>query len=301
MSPIVVFHAVHRENAPTRRVFKIEILKISGSALAAEICTGPHNRLLQRQHCSSLCSQSEGHEHIANMTNALGHDFVGFSARAWPPQYSPPSLCEQSELQCFAPGLRQMSARCPLLRCHTRYAICSQNRTDTFLNFEHPTQRGLNALPSSRASPPFQAPNIPALFAFPTGACCRKSNSPIRPLCQSANHAPDADAPRPRCGRITPQTRACLDPDVIVSRPRRADKSYFPRILDNQPIDIIKMKYLSRNHRETCREPPRRKKSPYDSQIAIAISIGIAMLLADCTSAKPVFSPDNITIFAILM
>ena len=34
---------------------------------------------LRRQHCSSLCSQSEGHEHVANMTNALGHDFVGFS------------------------------------------------------------------------------------------------------------------------------------------------------------------------------------------------------------------------------
>ena len=47
--------------------------------LAAEICTGSHNRLLRRQHCSSLCSQSEGHEHVANMTNALGHDFVGFS------------------------------------------------------------------------------------------------------------------------------------------------------------------------------------------------------------------------------
>ena len=57
---------------------------------------------LRRQHCSSLCSQSEGHEHVANMTNALGHDFVGLSVRAWPPQYSPPSLCEQSELQCFA-------------------------------------------------------------------------------------------------------------------------------------------------------------------------------------------------------
>ena len=88
--------------------------KVSGSALAAEICTGPHNSLLRRQHCSSLCSQSEGHEHVANMTSALAHDFVGFSARAWPPQYSPPSLCEQSELQCFASYLCQMSARCPL-------------------------------------------------------------------------------------------------------------------------------------------------------------------------------------------
>ena len=104
---------------------KIEISKICGSAIAAEICTGPHNRLLRRQHCSSLCSQSEGHEHVANMASALGHYFVGFSARAWPPQYSPPTLCEQSELQCFASYLRQMSARCPYTNLD-------------FLDFEHP-------------------------------------------------------------------------------------------------------------------------------------------------------------------
>ena len=85
---------------------------VSSSTLAAEICTDSHNRLLRRQHGSSLCSQSEGHEHVANMTSVLGHDFVGYSARAWPPQYSLPSLCEQSELQCFASDLRQMSARC---------------------------------------------------------------------------------------------------------------------------------------------------------------------------------------------
>ena len=41
---------------------------------------GPHNRLLRRQHCSSLCSQSEGHEHVADITSALGHIFVGFLA-----------------------------------------------------------------------------------------------------------------------------------------------------------------------------------------------------------------------------
>ena len=62
------------------REFKIGILNIGSSALAAEICAGPHNRLLRRQHCSSLCSQSEGHEHVANMASALGHDFVGFLA-----------------------------------------------------------------------------------------------------------------------------------------------------------------------------------------------------------------------------
>ena len=74
-----------QKEAAKGRVFIIELSKVSGSALVAEICTGPHNRLLRRQHCSSLCSQSEGHEHVANMTSALGHDFVGFSARAWPP------------------------------------------------------------------------------------------------------------------------------------------------------------------------------------------------------------------------
>ena len=61
------------------RAFKIEISKVSGSALVAEICTDPHNRLLRRQHCSSLCLQGEGHEHVANMASALGHNFVGFS------------------------------------------------------------------------------------------------------------------------------------------------------------------------------------------------------------------------------
>ena len=54
------------------------ISKVSDSALATEIYTDPHNRLLRRQHCSSLCSQSEGHEHVANMVSALGHNLVIF-------------------------------------------------------------------------------------------------------------------------------------------------------------------------------------------------------------------------------
>ena len=112
-----------------RWVFKIKILKLGGSSLAAEICA-EHNRLLRRQHCSSLCSQSEGHEHVANMTSALGHYFVGFSARAWPPQYSSPSLCEQSELQCFAPALRRISAHRPLLRHHAN-TDCQRTREQT--------------------------------------------------------------------------------------------------------------------------------------------------------------------------
>ena len=122
------------------RAFKIEISKVSGSALVAEICTDPHNRLLRRQHCSSLCLQSEGHEHVANMTNALGHDFVGFSVLVRH-NIRPPSLCEQSELQCFAPGLHQMFARCPLQRCRARL-LFAQKRAEIFLDFEHPTFQG---------------------------------------------------------------------------------------------------------------------------------------------------------------
>ena len=143
---------VERRQRPLKgRAFKIEISKVSGSALVAEICTDPHNRLLRRQHCSSLCSQSEGHEHVANMTNALGHNFVGFSVLVRH-NIRPPSLCEQSELQCFAPGLRQMFARCslqrcplqrcPLQRCRSRL-LFAQKRAEIFLDFEHPILQGV--------------------------------------------------------------------------------------------------------------------------------------------------------------
>ncbi len=125
------------------RVFKIGILKISDSALAAEICIGPHNRLLRRQHCSSLCSQSEGHEHVANMASALEHNFVGFSARAWPPQYSPPPHFASKVSYSASP---QASAKCP------RGAPCSyvvpamlfgsKIAQRFFLVFEHPTFQG---------------------------------------------------------------------------------------------------------------------------------------------------------------
>ena len=85
-------------------------IKVSGSALTAEICAGPHNRLLRRQHCSSLCSQSEGHEHVANMTNALGHDFDGVLARAWPPQYSPPHFASKVSYSAAPQGLSHVRA-----------------------------------------------------------------------------------------------------------------------------------------------------------------------------------------------
>ena len=105
------------------RVFKIETLNIS-SALAAEICAGPHNRLLRRQHCSSLCSQSEGHEHAANMASALGHDFVGFLAVFGRHNIRPPHFASKvsysASPQSFATCTRIVLGSC---RCENRRVV----------------------------------------------------------------------------------------------------------------------------------------------------------------------------------
>ena len=60
---------------------------------SGDLCS--HNRLLRRQHCSSLCLQSEGHEHVANMSSVLGNYFVGFSSRAWPPNICSPHFASK--------------------------------------------------------------------------------------------------------------------------------------------------------------------------------------------------------------
>ena len=103
----------------TGRVLKIQIIqgwKRSDSALAAEFCTGPHNRLLRRQHCSSLCSQSEGHEHVANIASALGHIFVGFLAVFGRHNIRPPHFASKVSYsaapQTFAECSRGASCRC---------------------------------------------------------------------------------------------------------------------------------------------------------------------------------------------
>lgn len=94
-------------------------------------------------------------------------------------------------------------------------------------------QRGLNPLPNSRPSPPFQSPSNPSLFCF--------FHRHVLPETQFANPSSmPVSEPRPRHRRITPQTRSYHAPDSNVSHPRGVDKSYFPCILDNQPIGIIK-------------------------------------------------------------
>ena len=128
---------LQKTKATKGRVFKIELSKVSDSALAAEICTGPHNRLLRRQHCSSLCSQSEGHEHVANMTNALGHNFVGFSVLVRH-NIRPPHFASKVSYSASP----QASAKCPrsdpCTAAPERGAGASLP-TLIFLYFEHPT------------------------------------------------------------------------------------------------------------------------------------------------------------------
>ena len=83
------------------------------------------NRLLRRQHCSSLCLQSEGHEHVANMASALGQDLVGFGAVFGRHNMRSPHFASKvsysASPQTFAECSR--SASLPTL---------------IFLNFEHP-------------------------------------------------------------------------------------------------------------------------------------------------------------------
>ena len=74
-------------------------------------------------------------------------------------------------------------------------------------------QRGLNPLPNSRASPPCQSPNIPALFC--------SSHRRVLPKKQFANPSPmPVSEPRSRCRRTTPQTQSYHVPDANVSRTR---------------------------------------------------------------------------------
>ena len=94
------------------------------------------------KHCSSLCSQSEGGEYCGgqaraeNPTKSCPRALAIFATCSWP------SLCEQSELQCFASGLRRMFAQRLLLLC--RYAIWLKNAQSFFYI--------LNTLPNRKLS-----------------------------------------------------------------------------------------------------------------------------------------------------
>ena len=89
-----------------------------------------------RQHCSSLCSQSEGHGYGAKSgANSLIYKIVN-DRPCLPAQHSSPSLCKQSELQCCASCLASL----PIL---------------FFLDFKHPPQ-------GFTKSRPYQCKYLPA-------------------------------------------------------------------------------------------------------------------------------------------
>ena len=211
------------KTSPTRRVFKIGISKVGGNALAAEICTGPHNRLLRRQHCSSLCSQSEGHEHVANMTNALGHDFVGFSVLVRH-NIRPPHFASKVSYSASP----QASAKCPRGApcCDATLAMLFALKTAQIFFWILNTQPNAASTPCPVQCHPLLAnsqvyqPFLLFLQAHSAEKSIRQSipyaSQRTTPQMRT-HHAPDADVSRPRCGRITSQTRACLDPDALTS------------------------------------------------------------------------------------
>ena len=63
-------------------------------------------RRSEAQHCSSLCSQSEGDEYCGGLIRLKIQQSHALKRCTYSQTCSWPSLCEQSELQCFASVLR---------------------------------------------------------------------------------------------------------------------------------------------------------------------------------------------------
>ena len=76
------------------------------------------------KHCSSLCSQSEGHEHVANMVNALGYNLVIFQPMLGRRNIRPPHFASKVSYSAGASNLRRIFAHRPMQRCRNRYGIC---------------------------------------------------------------------------------------------------------------------------------------------------------------------------------
>lgn len=108
-------------------------------------------------------------------------------------------------------------------------------------------QRGLNPLPNSRPSPPFQAPSNPSLFCF--------FHRHVLPETQFANPSSmPVSAPHSRHRRITPQIRLYHVPEAQTSLIFRAFLIINLLVLWNRGYTAffskaIKMKYLSRNYK----------------------------------------------------
>ena len=147
-------------------------------ALAAEICAGPHNRLLRRQHCSSLCSQSEGHEHVANMASALGMTFLIFQSMFGRHNIRSPHFASKVSYSASP----QTSAEC------SRNAPCSgrsEKRTLPVFLKSITNNRGNIKLSYSQSKSVLKLSNnsLFIFFGFPSiQFCCFQCVLPVRSL-----------------------------------------------------------------------------------------------------------------------
>ena len=113
-------------------------------------------RRVEAKHCSSLCSQSEGGEYCGGQARAENPTKSWPAALAMFATCSWPSLCEQSELQCWRRNRRLcgsvqiFAARALPLTFDIsimntlpyRGGCCRLSATLIFLEFEHPISRG---------------------------------------------------------------------------------------------------------------------------------------------------------------
>ena len=121
-------------------------------------CKGHHANIWRRpgaKHCSSLCSQSEGDEdcggqtRIKNPTQLCPDALAMFATCSWP------SLCEQSELQCWRRNRRlcgsvkfsatrvlPLTFDISILNALPFRGAGASLQTLIFLDFEHPTHEG---------------------------------------------------------------------------------------------------------------------------------------------------------------
>ena len=154
------------------------------------------------KHCSSLCSQSEGDEYCGgqaraeNPTKSCPRALVMFATCSWP------SLCEQSELQCWRRN-RRLCGRSANFRCEGATAKLD------FLWI-------LNALLSmAETLLPRVAVRFLCSHVFPPTSYARQ-----RTWGQTRSSLlPDAFVSAPRFGCISPQIRPNQPPDSLASAP----------------------------------------------------------------------------------
>ena len=157
------------------------------------------NRLLRRQHCSSLCLQSEGHEHVANMASALGHDVVGFLAVFGRHNIRPPHFASKVSYSASPQTFAECSHSAFCCSAAPPYYLPPKNRAEIFLNFERPTFQGhcLFDLPFNHIKKRGSILMIKTLPHFHNMECLRYFMNTLRKLPSLIRIKF-----KPRCGRV---------------------------------------------------------------------------------------------------